>query len=266
MNQLTIQCNALFLTKKELDKLRKLLKKYRTEHMILLVRDTEGIETQKCIGLIRCALKGVCGIEVLSDDDRSYDEIYEGITQWSEDVVFSLPKEAMRYAVEEEIMLDELARLFVKPKRWIHVQSMTRLTLQLAKQHGVDLHSARIAGLFHDCTKKIHGEPAVKLMKQCAKEHLQKPEAVWHQYTGAYWMEHVLQIDNTQAVEAVRHHVYGDLEEPLAMMVYIADKLDPSRGYDSSQTIALCMDDLRAGFAEVHRQQDSYLKETGVLG
>ena len=45
----------------------------------------------------------------------------------------------------------------------------------------------------------------------------------------------------------------------LSMIVYVSDKLDPSRGYDSSAAIALCRQNLKAGYRLVVKQQAEYL-------
>lgn len=44
-------------------------------------------------------------------------------------------------------------------------------------------------------------------------------------------------------------------------ILFVADKLDPSRGYDSSKEIAVCRKDLKIGYELVKKQQEEYLEK-----
>jgi nicotinate-nucleotide adenylyltransferase len=50
------------------------------------------------------------------------------------------------------------------------------------------------------------------------------------------------------------------------MILYIADKTEPTRGYDSTKEIALSMKDLAVGFALVKQEAAEWLKKEGVNG
>ena len=50
---------------------------------------------------------------------------------------------------------------------------------------------------------------------------------------------------------------------PLSMVVYSADKIEPTRGFDSSELINACLKDFKNGFIEVLKANKQYLTETG---
>ena len=55
-------------------------------------------------------------------------------------------------------------------------------------------------------------------------------------------------------------NVLGTSQDPYAMMVFCADKLDPLRGYDSTKLIEVCNKDIKEGFDLVVQQNREYLK------
>ena len=66
---------------------------------------------------------------------------------------------------------------------------------------------------------------------------------------------------NKNILKAVKHHVEGDDLSILSMIVYVSDKLDPSRGYDSNEQIELCKKNIRKGYERVKQEQLEYLKK-----
>ncbi len=170
------------------------------------------------------------------------------------------------YIMDHGLYQREIAESTVTEKRWPHVVSVADLAVLMARGNHVDPQLAYQAGLFHDCAKKMSKEEMTWWMSFCtAPENMARNENVWHQYVGAAWCRRVLKLRNRQVLNAIEHHVLGDSPQPLAMIIYAADKLDPSRGYDTQDTIRLCCQDIRAGFAEVKKQQQEYLSENGII-
>lgn len=176
-----------------------------------------------------------------------------------------VPAAVRRYIMAHYLYQESLARSTVSARRWIHVQSVAELCVRFAAASGVDERKARQAGLFHDCAKDLDRSVGRQWMEQYYPEHLNENVHVWHQYLGALYLRDYFKLEDAEVLKAVEHHALGDDDAPLSMIVYCADKLDPTRGYDSSRQIALCCRDLAAGFALVHQEQYQYLKQEGVL-
>lgn len=169
------------------------------------------------------------------------------------------------YMLEHQVYLDRIAKSLVTEKRWIHVQSMTSLAVELARANHINEQDAYLAGMLHDCTKKWNYETSLRWMRFCAPEAINEAFPIHHQYTGAMFAQRVLKVRNQQVLHAILHHVKGDSKQALSQIIYLADKLDPSRDYDSSKEIALAKQDLNRAMEVVHSQQNAYLRKEGVV-
>ena len=65
-------------------------------------------------------------------------------------------------------------------------------------------------------------------------------------------------IEDRKILDAIRQHTLGDCTGPLSKILYIADKIEPTRGYDVSKETELAMKDLDAAFALVYREAEEY--------
>ena len=181
---------------------------------------------------------------------------------WNFDV-FALDGRVCRHLIDNEILIYEIAKQFVSSERWKHVESMTSLALELAQIHGVDTHKALVAGLFHDCTKQWDDDKTLSWLKIESHKHIEEPIATLHQYTAVTFMKRVLRINDKEILNAVGNHVSCNISSKLAKIIYVSDKLDPSRGYDSSATIELCKVNVDVGINKVKREQEIYLNTRG---
>ena len=169
-----------------------------------------------------------------------------------------------KYLLDHELFIEEIAKQYVSDKRWVHVKSMTKLAIELATIYNVDLHITRLAGLFHDCTKNWNQETTYSCMRFSHPDFLDRPFAILHQYTAVTYLKRVLRVTDKEVLRAVGNHVLGDDTSLLGKIIYIADKLDPSRGYDSKKDIEICKSNLDYGFRIVKQQQEEYVAREGI--
>lgn len=170
-----------------------------------------------------------------------------------------------RFIMENGLYRMELAGAQVSEKRFRHMQQVAQLSAELAPSLGIDPEQAYTAGLFHDIAKYMDEDLLEKYMDIYDPGFKALNRPLWHQFAGAHYMSRCLKMSDRSVLKAIRHHATGDDKAPLSMLIYCMDKLDPSRGYDSRETIELCRRDLKAGFDEVHRQQQEYLKKEGII-
>ena len=169
------------------------------------------------------------------------------------------------YMMEQGIYIEDIARSLVKTSRWKHVTSMTACAVEIALSHRMNAYEAFLAGMLHDCTKMWDSEYSAFWMRFCAPDKVDEAFAIHHQYTGAAFVKRVLKVRNKNVIHAILHHVKGDSDKPLAQIIYLADKLDPSRDYDSSKEIDLAKKDLNCAVKVVKQQQEAYLRKEGVI-
>ena len=156
----------------------------------------------------------------------------------------------LRYITNEGIYLDYLVKPYMSKKRYQHTCSVAKLAKEFAISNGLDGKKAYIAGLMHDIAKEMDKKDALDLMKKYYSCYLDKPEPIYHQWLSAYVAKNTFFIDDMDILQAIENHTTASINmSKLDMCVYCADKLDPLRGYDSSQSIQLCKDDIEQGFS-----------------
>ncbi len=175
--------------------------------------------------------------------------------------LWMVPKAVRRIMSEQYLYVESFAQGQLGDRRFQHCKSVAALCVTLAQAHGADLQKAYVAGMLHDICKEWSRERLHSYLNALDPQRLKEPAAIWHGYGGAYYVAQAFGIHDRDIFQAIYYHVTGASQSPLARIVYVADKLDPSRGYDSSQTIALCQRDLAAGYQKVKEQQSEYIKK-----
>lgn len=175
-----------------------------------------------------------------------------------------IPKSVRQYILDHELYLVEWIRPQMNPHRFAHSNSVARLCRELARANGYDIHKAYLAGLFHDIAKDMDKDEMEKWVRARFPEALGEHRAIWHGYVGSAVIQNVYGIEDGQIVNAIYSHVKGTSYDPYAMMVFIADKIDPLRGYDSSALYNASMQDLYQGFELVKAENKSYLEKQNI--
>ena len=187
--------------------------------------------------------------------DISSSEIRNGEKLWC------LPKSVHHVMMEHALYTESIVHAHMREKRFLHSQSVAKLCVELARFHGVDEKHAYLAGMYHDLCKEWDTKRLTDWLAAMEPQRLQEPPAIWHGYVAAYYIAKAIGITNREIRNAIYHHVTGSGHTKLAMILFISDKLDPLRGYDTTKTLALCKQDLRQGFVQVKNEQRQYLKK-----
>lgn len=160
-----------------------------------------------------------------------------------------LEPNVLRYISSQGIYLETMIKPRMKDKRWKHTCSVAKLASQIAKSNGLNEKQAYIAGMLHDVAKEMDDHQAYQIMEKYFPAYKDKPKAIWHQWVSRYISETEFLVDDEVVLNAIEHHTTGSINiSPIGKCVYVADKLDPLRGYDSSQQIEICMKDIHQGF------------------
>ena len=148
-------------------------------------------------------------------------------------------------------------------KRLKHCISVAELCYQIADNSAkVSPEDAYMAGLLHDIGKSCEDKKTI--MEKFFSRYANLPEFSHHQFVGRYIAENVFGITNKDILEAIEFHATGNSKMSLlAKIVYAADKIDPSRGYNSKVMISKMMSDPEKGFKYVLGENKKYLEQTG---
>lgn len=172
-------------------------------------------------------------------------------------------------AVLDYIMLTELyfvpkIRSLINTKRYMHSCNVADLAYEIAKANNLKRpDKAYIAGLLHDIGKyKEHEE---SIMVEHYKEFIDFPMPIKHQFIGEYLAKTEFGIEDKDILEAIEYHTTGkDNMCTLAKIIYAADKIEPGRGYDSSEYIKAMMEDVDKGFITVLKANVEFFNEKEI--
>lgn len=164
---------------------------------------------------------------------------------------------------------EEFTRARISPKRYAHTLGVADTAERLATIHGLDPQRARLAALLHDAARELKSEDLLKLAEE-RRLPIDEPERqspkLLHGPIAAEMAKRELGIGDGEVLEAVRVHTTGEPGMgPLALALFVADKIEPGRDYPSVGRLReLAELDIEKAAAGVLRRVVDYNKERGT--
>lgn len=135
----------------------------------------------------------------------------------------------------------EILKKRLKPSRYEHSLCVADEAVRLAKMYGGDVHKCYIAGLLHDIMKNAPADEHLKLFSDFGimLSNVEKTtEKLWHAMSGALYVEHILGIDDSEIIDAIRYHTTARANmTQLDKVLYLADFTSADRDYDDIEVI-----------------------------
>jgi predicted HD superfamily hydrolase involved in NAD metabolism len=163
---------------------------------------------------------------------------------------------------------DALARSRLSEKRYGHTLRVADTAADLARIHGLDEDRARLSALIHDAARETEPGEFLRLAEEwnlpVGEPERQSPKLL-HGPVAAELARRELGVRDEEALEAVRAHTTAKPGmEPLALTLYVADKIEPARDYPSVERLRqLAREDLYAAATESLRRAISYNEGRG---
>ncbi len=163
---------------------------------------------------------------------------------------------------------DAFARCRLSKERYEHTLRVADTAEGLALAHGIDAGKVRLAALLHDAARETGPEEFLKLADKWRLEvgdpERQSPKLL-HGPVAAELARRELGVDDGEVLEAVMAHTTGKPEiGPLALVLYVADKIEPARDYPSVERLRrLASEDLNEAAAESLRRAIAHNEERG---
>lgn len=126
-------------------------------------------------------------------------------------------------------------------KRYYHSLCVADEAKRLAEKYGGDTEKAYLAGLLHDITKNAPDEEHLQIFKEFGiilSDVERNAKKLWHAMSGAEYVRHVLEINDSEVVEAIRFHTTAKADMSLlAKILYLADFTSKDRDYEDVDVI-----------------------------
>ena len=154
---------------------------------------------------------------------------------------------------------DAFARERLSEKRYGHTVRVADTAESLARKHGLDPAQTRLTALLHDAARETEPDEFLRLAKEwnlsVGEPERQSPKLL-HGPVAAELARRELGVADEEVLAAIRVHTIGAAEMgPLALALYVADKIEPARDYPSVGRIReLARRNLRAAAAESLRR------------
>lgn len=151
-----------------------------------------------------------------------------------------------KYTEYKKILQERLT-----PKRYHHSLCVADEAVRIAAKYGGDTEKAYLAGLLHDITKNASEEEHLHIFREfdiMLNDIEKNAEKLWHAISGAAYIEHILGINDTEIITAVRYHTTARKNmTQLEKILYLADFTSADRDYDDvdimRQKLEISMED-----------------------
>jgi predicted HD superfamily hydrolase involved in NAD metabolism len=119
--------------------------------------------------------------------------------------------------------------------RFIHSLGVMDTSEKLATFYGADPYKARIAGLCHDCAKKLSRNELINIAEKnegkVEEIYLHAPQLL-HGLVGAHISKNVFGIHDEDILNSIKYHTTGRKGMSLLeKIIYISDYIEPSRNF-----------------------------------
>jgi predicted HD superfamily hydrolase involved in NAD metabolism len=154
---------------------------------------------------------------------------------------------------------DAFARKRLSEKRYDHTIRVADTAERLARVHGLDPDRTRLAALLHDAARETEPDEFLRLAEEwglpVGEPERQSPKLL-HAPVAAELARRELGVEDEEVLAAIRAHTVGEPGMgPLALALYVADKIEPARDYPSVERLRkLASEDLREAATEALRR------------
>lgn len=176
-----------------------------------------------------------------------------------------LPLKVLEYIENNNLYFMKKVSSYISGHRLAHSLSVAHLAYAIAQKNQLPHpEHAYIAGLLHDLGKHLEPEETAKIMAEAYPEYQDYPAYCLHQFTGCYLAQKEFGVTDEDILDAIEFHCTGKAHmPPLSKIIYASDKIDPTRGYDSSKMIDRCLKNYYVGFLNVLKENEKFLAKNG---
>lgn len=185
----------------------------------------------------------------------------------NEDLCFedfmSYPSSERKRILNDPRLLQIMVKKNLKPSRYQHSLNVADLCRELASYHKVDPEKAYLAGLLHDVCK-FPGEDEISRCRQILEyyepEKLESVTGAYHSWTAKYYLRENCNFHDSDILNAIYNHTICNSRDKLSLILYIADKREPSRKIDDD-ILEIARKDLFQAYRKLNLSVERYIRE-----
>ncbi len=176
-----------------------------------------------------------------------------------------VPPPILEYIGQKKLYFAAWISKRLSDKRYFHSFEVAKLSRLIAVSNGVDPFRAFVTGFLHDIAKEVPEHKAYELMKAYYAKLIFLPKWTYHQFIGEHLAKQEYDIKDKDILRAIKYHATGYKKmSKLAKIIYAADKIEPTRGFDSSDLISAMINNIDEGFLTVLAANKAYLETKGL--
>ena len=172
-----------------------------------------------------------------------------------------VPRNIRRMMIERGFYMECIVKAQCKHSRAVHSIGVAETAVKLAHAHHLDETKAYVMGMLHDITKKLPDDDGRVIIERWKPEWCGISPKVWHSYTAVIFIKQEMGIYDQEILHAIEHHTLGDGRSDYDHILYIADKIEPGRGYDTSVQMKISCENLAEGAAYILEESKRYIFE-----
>lgn len=171
-----------------------------------------------------------------------------------------IPFAVASYIIDNNLYFMKKIKTYMSDKRYLHSISVAKLSAEIAISNGIKEWGKFLrAGLLHDIAKELPMKEQKTLMQEHYSRYQDFPPAIYHQFLGGYLAKKDFGLTNAEEIEAIEYHTTGKKEMTvLGKVIYAADKIEPTRGFDSSEMVKTMKVNIEEGFRFVLSENRKY--------
>ena len=165
----------------------------------------------------------------------------------------NVPYPIIEYIIEHNLYFVDKIKSYMKERRYLHSLSVAKLAYEIAVSNKIENPwRYYIAGLLHDIGKDLPLNGQKEVVEAHFDEYKNFPPQIIHQFVGRYLAEKDFGIVDEDILEAIEYHTTGHPDmKIMAKIIYAADKIEPTRGFDGSELINEMKVNAEKGFITV---------------
>lgn len=215
------------------------------------------------------------GNQVISDEDLNnpnyifIDHDYKSISSKTiKDQEYSNTYSIItNYIINYNLYLKSQIKQYLDEDRYNHTLSVAKTALYINKKAklGLNPYDVEKAALLHDIAKNLKKDKAYNILQSNYPCYIHEEQNIIHQYIGQLLAKENFHVHNDDILNAIKYHTTGRKNMSLLeKLIFVSDKIEPSRNYDTSELMKNCLNNFENGFKLVLKNNKEYLERKNI--